>query len=201
MAGWLSGLFGPKEFTIASIKISEVEKEVTRVQGEQERLAKEVGKIEKQKKDFFEQGVGKASVMEKRILAGRIKQLDEDGKDHYVAQARLAKKERALGKLLRIKQSEGRLRDGGLWDKLSGMEAGEFERFVANAKVEVEHGDKTAETLLDVLGEGITSEVAADPEIDDIVKQMEAASFEGAGADSVRTKADEGPAEETGEGS
>ncbi|MHC4504332.1 MAG: hypothetical protein ACYTFI_13590 [Planctomycetota bacterium] len=176
---WLSGIFGSRKLSLEKITATDLENEKIRLETEQEKLVKEVRKLEDRKKTLFDAGAKKASLMEKRVLAVQIKQLDEEAKDYTRAQSVLSKQIMVVGKVLRIKRREKLLRGEGLWGRISGMDPAEVESFMMNLKVEARQGDATAERLMGVLGEDEEDAVAADPEIDEIVKQMEAASYSG----------------------
>ncbi|MHC4250586.1 MAG: hypothetical protein ACYS9X_15775 [Planctomycetota bacterium] len=202
---WISGLFGSRNMSLDSVTVTDLENEKIRLETEQEKLVKGVRKIEERKKRLFESGASKSSLMEKRVIAVQIKQLDEEGKDLTRAQAVLSKQIMVIGKVHRIKKREKLLRGQGLWGRISGMDPAEVEGFMMNLKVEARQGDAVAERLMGVLGEDEQDDVAADPEIDEIVKAMESASYGGTAGESVAEAgalSDDEPRErEPGEGS
>lgn len=198
---WLSGIFGSKKLSLEKITATDLENEKIRLETEQEKLVKEVRKLEDRKRKLFDAGAKKSSLMEKRVLAVQIKQLDEEARDYTRAQAVLSKQIMVIGKVHRIKKREKLLRGEGLWGRMAKMDPAEVESFMMNLKVEARQGDATAERLMGVLGEDEQDDVAADPEIDEIVKAMESASFSGTTGESVAETSDEGREREAGEGS
>ena len=103
---FLAGIFGSKKVSLDSVTVTDLENEKIRLETEQEKLVKEVRKIEGRKKKLFEDGTKKSSLMEKRAVAVQIKQLDEESKDYARAQAVLSKQIMVIGKVLRIKRRE-----------------------------------------------------------------------------------------------
>ncbi len=187
---WLSGIFGSKKLSLEKITATDLENEKIRLETEQEKLVKEVRKLEDRKRKLFDAGAKKSSLMEKRVLAVQIKQLDEEARDYTRAQSVLSKQIMVVGKVLGIKRREKLLRGEGLWGRISGMDPAEVESFMMNLKVQARQGDATAERLMGVLGEDEEDEVASDPEIDEIVKQMEAASYSGGATEAGEKEGD-----------
>ena len=202
---WIGGLFGSRSMSLDSVTVTDLQNEKIRLETEQEKLVKEVRKIEDRKKKLFETGASKSSLMEKRAIAVQIKQLDEEAKDLTRAQAVLSKQIMVIGKVHRIKKREKLLRGQGLWGRIAGMDPADVEGFMMNLKVEARQGDAVADRLMGVLGEDEQDEVAGDPEIDEIVKAMESASYGGTLGESVAetgAQSDDEPGErEPGEGS
>jgi len=188
ISDWLAGIFGSKQLSLEKITATDLENEKIRLETEQEKLVKEVKKLEDRKNKLFEQGAKKSSLMEKRALAVQIKQLDEEAKDYTRAQVVLSKQIMVVGKVLRIKRREKLLRGQGLWGRICELDPADVEGFMLDLKVKARQGDATAERLLGVLGEEEEEALAADPEIDEIVKAMEAAAFSGAEEEIPREK-------------
>lgn len=194
IADFFSRIFGSKGFSLDKITVTDLENEKIRLETEQEKLLREVRKLENRKRELFDEGTRKAGTLERRTVAVQIRQVDEEIKDISRATNALSKQVMVVGKILRIKKREKLLRTEGLWGKMSSMDPAELESFMMDLKVQARQGDATAERLLGILGEEEEEEFAADPAIDEIVKAMEEASFDGV------EKALEEPGDEETEG-
>ncbi len=148
------------------ITVEELERELMQLDNQIMMLSKEIERIEKQKKELFQKGVGKSDV-EKILLAEKIKDLDMEVKMKLKEYNRMMKQRRALSNLIRLKKWEARLKEKGIWEKIKSLDTDKLMKMLSN----VEFVDKSFEDNVDKINEILGKELET-MEIDTGTKEI-----------------------------
>lgn len=159
-------LGGKERPWIETITVEELEKELMQLDNQIMLLSKEIERLEKQKKELFQKGVGKSDV-EKILLAEKIKDLDMEVKMKLKEYNRMMKQRRALSNLIRLKKWENRLKEKGIWDKIKNVETEKLMKMLT----EVEFTDKAFEANIDKINEILGREIET-MELDTSTKEI-----------------------------
>ncbi|WP_308686522.1 chromosome assembly protein [Thermococcus thermotolerans] len=131
---------------IEKLSLRELQEEEIRLRNRLERTKKEIERIEKKKKQLFQEGIG-ADVLKKKMLAQEIKSLDMEQKlklrDFTTAQ----KQYTFVKNLIVVKKYEKELRKIGLWDKLSKVEPEQLESVLVKVSLDGREFDEMVENL------------------------------------------------------
>ncbi|WP_048152313.1 hypothetical protein [Palaeococcus ferrophilus] len=131
---------------IEKLSLRELQEEEIRLRNRLERAKKEIERIEKKKKQLFQEGIG-ADVLKKKMLAQEIKSLDMEQKlklrDFTTAQ----KQYTFIKNLIVVKKYEKELRKIGLWDKLSKVEPEQLESVLVRVSLDGREFDEMVEGL------------------------------------------------------
>ncbi len=159
-------LGGKEKPWIETITVEELERELMQLDNQIMMLSKEIERIEKQKKELFQKGVGKSDV-EKIPLAEKIKDLDMEVKMKLKEYNRMMKQRRALSNLIRLKKWEARLKEKGIWEKIKSLDTDKLMKMLSN----VEFVDKSFEDNVDKINEILGKELET-MEIDTGTKEI-----------------------------
>ena len=107
--------------SVERLNTRELKEEEMRLQNHVELARKEITKIEKQKKDIFKQGVG-ADLIQKKILAQKLKQLDMQAQLKFRGFMTMNKEYMFISNLVVIKQYEKELKQSPIWSKITNIE-------------------------------------------------------------------------------
>ena len=151
---------------IDRVKVEELERELIKLDNQISLASKEIQKLEKAKKELFQEGVGKSDV-EKLLLAEKIKDLDAEIKMKLREYNRLMKQRRALSNLIRLKKWEARLKETGIWEKIKNVEPEKLMEALSNVQFE----DQMFETNIDKINE-ILGREAMQIEVDEGTKEI-----------------------------
>ena len=151
---------------IDKVKVEELERELVRLDNQIRLLIKEIQRLEKKKKELFQEGIGKSDV-EKLLLAEKIKDVDTEVKMKLREYNKLMKQRRALSNLIRLKKWEARLKEKGIWEKIKSVEPDKL--MEALSKVQFE--DQAFEQNIDKINEILGAEAAA-VEVDEGTKEI-----------------------------
>ena len=159
-------LGGKEKPWIEVVSVEELQRELMQLDNQITLLTKEIERLEKQKKELFQKGVGKSDI-EKILLAEKIKDLDAEVKMKLKEYNRLMKQRRALSNLIRLKKWENRLKEKGIWEKIKSVETDKLMQMLTN----VEFTDKVFEENIDKINEILGQEIAS-MEIDQSTKEI-----------------------------
>ncbi|WP_297066617.1 chromosome assembly protein [Thermococcus sp.] len=138
-------IFGKKN-TIEKLSLRELQAEEIRLKNRLERLKKDINRIEKKKKQLFQEGIG-ADKLKKKMLAQEIKSLDMEQKlklkDFTMAQ----KQYTLIKNMIIIKKYEKELRKVGIWQKLSSVEPEQLEQALIKINLDGKEFDEMVEGL------------------------------------------------------
>ena len=140
---------------VDKLKVSELQGEEIRLKNQIERARKEINKLEKEKKNRFQEGVG-ADLLKKKMLAQELKQLDMEVQFKTQKFMAMHKQFMFVSNLVVIKRFEKDLKNTPFWDKITHIPPEQFE----SALINVNLSGKAFENVLDSLNQVFEMQVA-----------------------------------------
>ena len=131
---------------IEKLSLRELQEEEIRLRNRLERTKKEIERIEKKKKQLFQEGIG-ADVLKKKMLAQEIKSLDMEQKLRLRDFTTAQKQYTFIKNLIVVKKYEKELRKIGLWDRLSKVEPEQLESVLVKVSLDGREFDEMVENL------------------------------------------------------
>ena len=131
---------------IEKLSLRELQEEEIRLRNRLERTKKEIERIEKKKKQLFQEGIG-ADVLKKKMLAQEIKSLDMEQKLRLRDFTTAQKQYTFVKNLIVVKKYEKELRKIGLWDRLSKVEPEQLESVLVKVSLDGREFDEMVENL------------------------------------------------------
>lgn len=131
---------------IEKLSLRELQEEEIRLRNRLERTKKEIERIEKKKKQLFQEGIG-ADVLKKRMLAQEIKSLDMEQKLRLRDFTTAQKQYTFVKNLIVVKKYEKELKNIGLWDRLSKVEPEQLESVLVKVTLDGREFDEMVESL------------------------------------------------------
>ena len=156
--------------SVERLNIRELKEEEMRLQNHVELARKEITKIEKQKKDVFKQGVG-ADLIQKKILAQKLKQLDMQAQLKFKGFMTMNKEYMFISNLVVIKQYEKELKQSPIWSKITNIDPSNFESNLISVNLKGKSFDDVLNNLNSVF-EGSLTDASLDQSTDDTEKQL-----------------------------
>ncbi|MEB3846702.1 MAG: hypothetical protein GSR74_01850, partial [Desulfurococcales archaeon] len=136
---------------IDKVKVEELERELVRLDNQIRLLIKEIQRLEKKKKELFQEGIGKSDV-EKLLLAEKIKDVDTEVKMKLREYNKLMKQRRALSNLIRLKKWEARLKEKGIWEKIKSVEPDKLMEALSKVQFEDQAFEQNIDKINEILG-------------------------------------------------
>lgn len=115
-----------KKNPVDKMNTRDLQTEEIRLKNRMERIRKDINKIEKDKKQKFQDGVG-SDLMKKKMLAQEIKQLDTEARLKLKNFTTLNKQYMFVSNLIVVKKYEEDLKKNKIWDKISEIGSENFE--------------------------------------------------------------------------
>ncbi|TFH03327.1 MAG: chromosome assembly protein [Methanosarcina sp.] len=115
-----------KKNPVDKLNPRDLQEEEIRLKNRMERLRKDINKIEKDKKQKFQEGVG-ADMMKKKMLAQEIKQLDTEARLKLKNFTTINKQYMFVSNLIVVKKYEQDLKKNKIWDKIGNIGSENFE--------------------------------------------------------------------------
>ena len=156
--------------SVERLNTRELKEEEMRLQNHVELARKEITKIEKQKKDIFKQGVG-ADLIQKKILAQKLKQLDMQAQLKFRGFMTMNKEYMFISNLVVIKQYEKELKQSPIWSKITNIEPSHFEDNLITVNLKGKSFDDVLNNLNGVF-EMSLSDADLEQSTDDTEKQL-----------------------------
>ena len=156
--------------SVERLNTRELKEEEMRLQNHVELARKEITKIEKQKKDIFKQGVG-ADLIQKKILAQKLKQLDMQAQLKFRGFMTMNKEYMFISNLVVIKQYEKELKQSPIWSKITNIEPSHFEDNLITVNLKGKSFDDVLNNLNGVF-EGSLADSSLEQSTDDTEKQL-----------------------------
>jgi len=132
----LKGLFGGKSKTIESVSIDELRRERIRIEQEESRLIKKLDEMERNKQALFEKGTDEPAQRQQIIVARKIKELDQQGRNYDQTLKLLSRQLRIISGFLHVKENKQLLQKTAVSSLLTKMDLADLQRFVEAATVE-----------------------------------------------------------------
>ncbi len=140
---------------IEKMNLQELREEEMRLKNQIEKIRKDINKIEKEKKEKFQEGIG-ADLIKKKVLVQEIKKLDMEAKLKMKNFMALHKQYMLVTNLLVIKKYEQELKKTKLWEKLTKVSPEQLEM----ALIRINLQGKEFEEVLDNLNGVFEMEIA-----------------------------------------
>lgn len=115
-----------KKNPVDKLNTRDLQEEEIRLKNRMERIRKDINKIEKDKKQKFQEGVG-ADLMKKKMLAQEIKQLDTEARLKLKNFTTINKQYMFVSNLIVVKKYEQDLKKNKIWDKIGEIGPENFE--------------------------------------------------------------------------
>lgn len=165
--------------TIEDIKLDDLTKEQVRLDQEKRKLLMELRQIEADKRKFFEEGVKNPSDRERAAIAREIKSLDLKAQNKDRILRSIEKQKQIIEGLVLIKERARLMNESGLASVIGNLDLGDLIQYVDRASVDGEFQMRKFDEILRTLGQAdsLTPEIGEDPDVMDILKQMEEASM------------------------
>jgi hypothetical protein len=176
----LGSLFGRSK-NLGDIKITEIQREKTRLAASEQVLSQRLRGLEEQKSRAFKNAVGtKGSRVDDRISARRIQAIGSNINDLEKQALDASQKITALDRLVRAKERQNQLEEKGLWATISKMSLEELDDTLTGLTVDdIEEQQRIAE-INRILGVDESMLAANEPsDIRDIIEHIESARESG----------------------
>ena len=119
-------MYSFKKNPVDKLNPRDLHEEEIRLKNRMERLRKDINKIEKDKKQKFQEGVG-ADMIKKKMLAQEIKQLDTEARLKLKNFSTINKQHMFVSNLIVVKKYEQDLKKNKIWDKIGNIGSENFE--------------------------------------------------------------------------
>ena len=140
---------------VDKLKVRELQEEEIRLKNKIERARKEINKLEKEKKNRFQEGVG-ADLLKKKMLTYELKRLDMEVQLKVQGFMAMQKQLMLVSNLVVIKRFEKELKNTPFWDKITHIPPEQLE----GALINVNLSGKAFENVLDSLNQVFEMQIA-----------------------------------------
>lgn len=123
-----------KKNPVDKLNTRDLQLEEIRLKNRMERLRKEINKVEKDKKQKFQDGLG-ADIMKKKMLAQELKQLDMVERLNLKNFKIINKQHMFVSNLIVVKKYENDLKKNKIWDKISNIGSENLEIALSNTSL------------------------------------------------------------------
>ncbi len=152
-----------KKNPVDKLNTRDLQEEEIRLKNRMERIRKDINKIEKDKKQKFQEGVG-ADMMKKKMLAQEIKQLDTEARLKLKNFTTINKQYMFISNLTVVKKYEQDLKKNKIWDKIGEIGSENFESALINTSLVGKDFDEVLNDLNRVFEMDITDFEAGEDE-------------------------------------
>ncbi len=152
-----------KKNPVDKLNTRDLQEEEIRLKNRMERIRKDINKIEKDKKQKFQEGVG-ADLMKKKMLAQEIKQLDTEARLKLKNFTTINKQYMFVSNLIVVKKYEQDLKKNKIWDKIGEIGSENFESALINTSLVGKDFDEVLNDLNRVFEMDITDFEAGEDE-------------------------------------
>jgi hypothetical protein len=172
--------FGKKK-TVTDLTAAELDTERIRLEEEERRIIARLQKVEDEKKRLFQQGTKEPAQRQKIVIARKIKEIDEQGRELDARASMISKQLRVVNRFASVQRNKKKLQESGVWSVISSMSAEELDGILTGEVVRETVDRDKVQALLDV----IESDPRAlhrpdeDEDILRLVEKMELASESG----------------------
>lgn len=162
---------------LEDISMDDLQREKVRLDQEQRKMLAQLRDLEGEKKKLFAEGVRNASEREQRVIARRIKEVEQriEGMDRMMQS--LSKQLRTVNGLLMIKERVRMQSESGLTSMIGQIDLGDLVTYVDKASVDGEFQMEKFDTVLNAMeqAENISPQYSEEQDVLDIVRQMQMA--------------------------
>lgn len=115
-----------KKNPVDKLNSRDLQEEEIRLKNRMERIRKDISRIEKEKKQKFQEGIG-SDLMKKKMLAQEIKQMDTEARLKLKNFTTINKQHMFVSNLIVVKKYEQDLKKNKIWDKIAAIGPENFE--------------------------------------------------------------------------
>jgi hypothetical protein len=163
--------------SLEDIKLDDLQREKVRLDQEERKMLARLRELESKKRQLFEEGVGKPSEREQRVIARRIKELDvRAGNMDRMLQA-ISKQMRILNGMIQVKERTRVMAETGISKLLTDIDLHDLIIYIDKASVDGEFHMNKFDELLGILEEADTlaPELSEDQDVLEIMRAMQEA--------------------------
>ncbi len=170
-----------KKKTMADLSTHTLDLERTRLEEEERRILVRLQRVEEEKKRLFLQGTKESSQRQKVVIARKIKEIDEQGKELDSRASMISKQLRAVNRFTSVHRNKMKLQEKGVWSVISDMSTEELDTVLTKGIVDGTIENEKILSLLDIIETDprITRELDEDEDVLKLVEKMEQASESG----------------------
>jgi len=167
---------GSKLATLEDIKMDDLKKEKIRLDVEERKTLGEVRELEAQKRRLFEEGVKSTGAREAKIIARKLKEVDGQAANLDRLLDSLSQQIRLINGLIQAKELGRIQKESGIGAMLKDFDLQDLVIFIDNAFIDGEFNQVKMQEMLGVFErQGFDHTRVTDPDVDEIMKQFEAA--------------------------
>ena len=167
-----------KPASLDDIPLDDLKKEKVRLDQRERTMISEIQDIENEKRKLFEEGVRNNSQREQRIIARRIKELDQRAQNMDRMLQTISKQMRILSGLVTLKERSRFMAESGIASVLKTLDLQDLVVFIDQASVDGEFQEEKFDDLLRALEKSgaHTTEYNEDEDVLQIMREMQMAS-------------------------
>jgi hypothetical protein len=167
-----------KPASLDDVPLDDLKKENIRLDQRQRTMISEIKDIENEKRKLFEEGVRNNNQREQRIIARRIKELDQRAQNMDRMLQTISKQMRILSGLVMLKESKRFTSESGIANVLKTLDLQDLVVFIDQASVDGEFQEEKFDDLLRALEKSgaHTPEYNEDEDVLQIMREMQMAS-------------------------
>lgn len=166
---------------LEDISMDDLQREKVRLDQEQRKMLAQLRDLEGEKKKLFAEGVRNASEREQRVIARRIKEVEQtiEGKDRMMQS--LSKQLRTTNGLLMIKERVRMQSESGIASLIGQIDLSDLVTYVDKASVDGEFQMEKFDRVLNAMedAERVSPQYSEEQDVLDIVRQMQMARESG----------------------
>ncbi len=168
--------------TVTDLTSAELDAERIRLEEEERRVLARLQKTEDEKKRLFQQGATEKSQRQRIVVARKIKEIDEQGKELDGRANIISKQLRVVNRLSSVQRNKKKLQESGVWSVISRLSAEELDGLLTGAVVDETVTRDKIQALIDVIEADprATRTLDEDEDVLALVEKMEQASESGA---------------------
>jgi hypothetical protein len=159
------------------IKLEDLTRKKVQLDQKERMILADVKKYEAEKRKLFEEGVRNASEREQRVLARRMKGLDQQAKNCDSMLQDISKQMRIVDGLIQIKERVRMNKELGLESIFQNMDLTELVGVIEQASVDGEVNSKNLDQVLSAMekANAVSPQYSEDDDVLEIVRQMQLA--------------------------
>ncbi len=167
---------GNKPARLEDIKVDDLKREKVRLDLEERKTLNEVRDLEAQKRKLFEEGVKASGSREAKIIARKLKEVDGQAANLDRLLDSLSQQTRLINGLIQAKDLARIQKESGIGSMLQNFDLQDLVVFIDNAFIDGEFNQSKMNEMLGVMDrQGLEHSKVEDADINDIMKQFEAA--------------------------
>jgi hypothetical protein len=163
--------------SLDDLSLDDLRREKIRLDQEERKLLTRLQDVEKQKRNYFEEGVRSASVREQGVAARKIKELDVEANNMDRILNAISKQKRIINGLLQVKDRERVNQESSLSGLLKNMDLQDLIMYIDRSSVDGEFNDDKLNELIHTLegNDAVLPGIKEEKDVQDIISKMQQA--------------------------